>query len=140
MSSKRTQFLVVFNLAVCTYALIRIVFFAQTRTFRNDLVQGILIGFAMSFVTAHIFGRIKATKANGWITFFGCGLPENGMLMRAALALTFPGPVNVPQEAMYWTTFTDGAGRTLKRQEQLPSALPPGRSPAKPGILVADHG
>jgi hypothetical protein len=57
--------------------------------------------------------RIKATKVNGWITMFGCGVPGNGMLLRAAHAQIFLGPINVPQEAMYWTTSGDGAGRTL---------------------------
>ena len=37
----------------------------------------------------------------------------NGMLLRAAHAQLFPGPVNVPQEAMYWWTNADGAGHAL---------------------------
>ena len=44
---------------------------------------------------------------------FGLGVPGNGMLMRAASALLFPGPVVVPEEAMYWRTHTDGEGHTL---------------------------
>ena len=74
------------------------------------MVQGILIGFGLAFVTAQIYARIKATKVNGWITIFGLGEPGNGMLLRAAHAQLFPGPVNVPQEAMYWWTNTDGTG------------------------------
>jgi hypothetical protein len=38
---------------------------------RNDVIQGVLIGFGLAFVTAQIYARIKATKANGWITLFG---------------------------------------------------------------------
>jgi hypothetical protein len=43
----------------------------------------------------------------------GCGEPGNGMFMRAAQAWTFPGPINVPEEAMYWWTNSDGAGKAL---------------------------
>ena len=83
------------------------------RSIRTDVVQGIIAGVVLGFFTAQIFARIKATKANGWITIFGCGVPGNGMLSRAACALIFPGPINVPQEAMYWTTSKDGAGHGL---------------------------
>ena len=88
-------------------------FFTASRTVRNDVVQGILIGFALAFVISQIYARIKITKINGWITMFGLGEPGNSMLLRAAHAQIFPGPVNVPQEAMYWTTSGDGAGHTL---------------------------
>lgn len=43
----------------------------------------------------------------------GCGEPGNGMFLRAACALAFPGPINTPQEAMYWTTSVDGANHDL---------------------------
>jgi len=33
--------------------------------------------------------------------------------LRGACAITFMGPINVPQEAMYWTTKVDGAGQKL---------------------------
>lgn len=98
---------------ICGGFLINLVFFAHTRLVRNDVVQGILIGFGLAFVTAQVYARIKATKVNGWITMFGCGEPGSGFLLRAACAQLFPGPVNVPQEAMYWWTHVDGAGHTL---------------------------
>jgi hypothetical protein len=100
---------------ICGWFLINLVFFghARTLTLRNDVVQGILIGFGLAFVTAQIYARIKATKVNGWITMFGLGEPGAGMLLRAAYAQLFPGPVNVPQEALYWWTNVDGAGHTL---------------------------
>src|SRR5438876_10970470 len=105
-------------------------FFSHARTVPSDVVQGILIGFGLAFVTAQVYARIKATKVNGWITMFGLGEPGNGMLLRAAHAQIFPGPVNVPQEAMYWTTSGDGAGHTLNGQHDymlhfLPGGLPP---------------
>ena len=77
------------------------------------MVQGILVGIGLSFITLLIIGNAYVTKVNGWTTMFGCGEPGNGILKRAACSVTFLGPINVPQEAMYWTTSKDGAGRTL---------------------------
>ncbi len=91
-------------------------FSAHTRTVRNDIVQGVFIGWGLAFVGAQILARVKATKINGWVTMFGCGMPGNGMFLRAAHAQLFPGPVNTPQEAMYWWTIADGAGHTLSGQ------------------------
>ena len=117
---------------ICAYFLIRLFFFTNlsTRTVQSDVIQGILIGFGLAFVTAHVYARIKATQVNGWITMLGLGVPGNGMLLRAAHAQLFPGPVNVPQEALYWWTNTDGAGHTLSGQHNYvmhfaPGGLPP---------------
>ncbi len=60
---------------------------------------------------------------------FGCGLPGDGMLFRAACALIFLGPVNLPQEAMYWTTSKDGAGNGLNGQHDYIMHFPPGGLP-----------
>jgi hypothetical protein len=99
--------------AVCVFFFIRLIFFAQTRIVRNDVIQGLLIGFGLAFVSAQIYARIKAKKVNGWITLYGLGEPSNGMFLRAAHAQLFPGPVNTAQEAMYWWTNTDGARHAL---------------------------
>jgi hypothetical protein len=85
----------------------------NSRTVRNDVIQGILLGAGMAFATLPIIARFYVTKVNGWTTVFGCGKPGNGFLFRAACAQIFPGPVNVPEEAMYWTTSADSAGHTL---------------------------
>jgi hypothetical protein len=114
---------------ICGFFLIYMFFFPHSRTVRNDVVQGFLIGYGLAFVTAQIFARIKATKVNGWLTMFGCGEPGNGMLLRAAHAQIFPGPVNVSQEAMYWTTFVDGAGHTLSGRHDYIMHFPPGGLP-----------
>src|SRR6266550_2940273 len=110
MFNRTSTFLAVLVGVICAYFIIRLFFFIDlsTRTVQSDVIQGFLIGFGLAFVTAQIYARIKATKVNGWITL--CG---SGMLFRAACAQIFPGPVNVPQEAMYWTTSGDGAGHTL---------------------------
>lgn len=98
---------------VCVGFLVRLFFFTDTRTVRADLLQGALIGFGLAFVTAQVIARVKATKANGWVTMRGLGEPSNGVFTRAAHAQLFPGPVNVPQEALYWWANTDAVGRTL---------------------------
>jgi hypothetical protein len=114
---------------VCVYFFIRLFIFPQARTVQNDVIQGILIGFGLAFVTAQIYARIKAVKVNGWITMYGLGVPGNGMLLRAAHAQLFPGPVTVPQEAMYWWTHGDGAGHTLSGQHNYIVHFPPGGLP-----------
>ena len=116
---------------VCAYFIIRLLFFTDlsTRTVRSDVVQGILIGIGLAFVTAQVYGRLKATKVNGWITMFGCGVPGNGMFLRAAHAWWFLGPINVPEEAMYWYTNADAAGRTLSGAHEYILHFPAGGLP-----------
>jgi hypothetical protein len=130
MSRTFTYFTILIGM-ICTYFIIRLLFFTDlsTRTVQSDVIQGALIGFGLAFVTAQIYARIKATKVNGWITMFGLGVPGNGMLLRAAHAQLFPGPVNVPQEAMYWWTNADGAGHTLSGQHDYILHFPPGGLP-----------
>ena len=128
MSRTYTYLAVLIGL-ICGSFIIYLFFFAHSRTVRSDVVQGILIGFGLAFVTAQIYARIKATKVNGWITMFGCGVPGNGMLFRAACAQLFPGPVNVPQEAVYWWTNEDGAGHTLSGRHDYVMHFPAGQLP-----------
>jgi hypothetical protein len=131
--NRTSTYLLVLNVVICgffiIYSFILGHFFTATRTVRNDVVQGILIGFALAFVTAQIFARIKASKVNGWITMFELGVPGNGMLLRAAHAQLFPGPVNVPQEAMYWWANVDGAGRALNGRRDYIMHFSPGDLP-----------
>jgi hypothetical protein len=129
MHNRTSTILTVFNGLICGIFLVRLFFFPHPRTARNDVVQGLLIGAGLAFVTAQIFSRIKATKVNGWITLCGCGEPGTGMLFRAACAQIFPGPVNVPQEAMYWTTSGDGSGHTLFGENDYIMRFPPGGLP-----------
>ena len=115
---------------ICGYVIIRNLFFADSVTLRNALVHGFLIGFGLAVVTVEILARFKATKINGWITIYGCGVPGNGMFFRAACSQIFPGPVNVPEEAMYWWAHVDGAGHTLSGEHDYilhfpPDSLPP---------------
>jgi hypothetical protein len=129
--SRTYTYLVALVGVVCAYFIIRLLFFIDlsTRTVQSDVVQGILIGFGLAFVTAQIYARIKATQVNGWITMFGLGVPGNGMFLRAAHAQLFPGPVVVPEEAMYWWTNTDGAGHALSGVHDYVMHFPAGGLP-----------
>ena len=130
MTSRTYTYLTALIGVICGYVIVRSVLFADSLTVRNDLVQGFLVGAGLGVVAVEILSRIKATRINGWITVFGCGLPGNGIFTRAACARIFPGPVNVPQEAMYWRTAVDGAGHTLSGEHDYilhfpPRGLPP---------------
>ena len=78
-----------------------------------SVVLGIVVGVGLAFITLRIVGNAYVTKVNGWTTMFGCGEPDEGILLRAACSQTFVGPINVSQEAMYWRTSVDGAGQNL---------------------------
>lgn len=115
--------------AVCGWVVIRWSFSPASLTLRNAVVQGFFVGFGLAVVTIEIVARVKATRINGWITIFGCGEPGNGMLLRAACARIFLGPVNSPQEAMYWKTQVDGAGHVLSGECNYILHFPPGELP-----------
>jgi hypothetical protein len=116
---------------VCVVFIVRLLFFTDlsARTEQSDVVQGVLIGVGLALAIAQVYGRIKGTKINGWITMSGCGVPGNGMFLRAAHAWTFPGPINVPEEAMYWWTNSDGAGRALNGNRDYIMHFPAGQLP-----------
>lgn len=115
---------------VCGEVALRYILFPDSLTLHHALIQGFFVGFGFAVVTVEILAKVKATKINGWVTAFGCGLPGNGMFTRAAHARLFPGPVNVSEEAMYWWAHVDGAGHTLEGVHDyimhfLPGGLPP---------------
>jgi hypothetical protein len=111
--------------AVCGFVVIRRFLSADSLTLRNALIQGVFVGYGLALVTIEIVAAIKITRINGWVTAFGCGLPGNGMFTRAAHTRIFPGPVNVPEEAMYWRTNVDGTGRTLSGAHDYVMRFPP---------------
>ncbi|MDP9888266.1 DUF1214 domain-containing protein [Pseudarthrobacter enclensis] len=114
---------------VCVAFILAMLFLPLTRTVRSDVLQGFLIGFGLAFVTAQAYARIKAVRVNGWITMPGLGDPGNGVLMRAACAQLFPGPVNTPEEAVYWWANTDATGRELTGRNRYVLRFPPGGLP-----------
>lgn len=99
------------------------------RNIVSDVVQGIILGGVLAFFTFQIVAHAYVTKVNGWITLLGCGEPGNGILFRAACARTFAGPINVPQEAVYWMTRVDSKGRNLSGQHSYVVRFPAGQFP-----------
>ena len=129
MTARTYSFLTALIGLVCVYVIIRSFLFPDSLTLRNDLVQGFFVGGGLGVVAVEILARMKATRINGWITIFGCGVPGSGILTRAACARIFPGPVNVPEEAMYWKTSSDGAGHALSGAHDYVLHFPPGGLP-----------
>jgi len=99
------------------------------RTIVSDVVQGIITGGVLAFITFQVIAHAYVTKVNGWTTIYGCGEPGDGILLRGACGAIFPGPINVPQEAMYWQTRTGGVGRMLSGQHDYVMHFPPGQLP-----------
>lgn len=121
---------------VCAYFIVRLAFFTDltTRSLFSDVIQGVLVGFGLALVTAMLYGRVRSTTTNGWTTMYGCGRPGNGIFFRAAQAWTFPGPITVPDEAMYWFTSSDGSGRRLAGSQDHVLHFPPGQLPPYEGF------
>src|SRR5581483_4251815 len=98
----------------------------------SHIIQGIIVGGVLAFLTANLTMNavVKAmtTTVNGWSTTTRCGQPGNGILLRAACARTLPA-VNVVQEAAYWTTTVDSAGRRLSGQHAYVLHFPAGHLP-----------
>lgn len=101
----------------------------DSRTLRNDIIQGILLGFGLGFVMLPVIAKIYVKKINGWTTILGCGEPGKGVLFRAACAQIFPGPINVSKEAIYWTTEKDGSGHILNGKHRYIIHFPKGGFP-----------
>lgn len=127
--SKKYSYLFVLIGAVCIYFLIHTALFPQNMKLQNAIIQGALIGFGMALVSAQIYAKVKAKKVNGWVTMYGLGRPSNGMFLRAAHAQLFPGPVNTPEEAMYWWTNADGTGQALSGVHDYVMHFPSGGLP-----------
>ena len=96
------------------------------------VVQAIIIGAVLAFLTANVIMsavmRTATTTVNGWSTTMKAGQPGNGIILRAAFARTLPA-VNVVQEAAYWTTTVDGAGRRLNGGRAYLLRFPTGQLP-----------
>jgi hypothetical protein len=129
MSERTYAYFTALIAAMCGWVVVRWSFSPALLTLRNALVQGVLVGWGFTVVTVEMFARVKAKRINGWITIYGCGEPGNGMFLRAACARIFPGPVNSPQEAMYWRTQVDGAGHVLSGERNYILHFPPGGLP-----------
>ena len=102
------------------------------RTIFADVVQGIIVGGVLAFITASLLinAEVKAmqTIVNGWSITLKCGEPGSVLLLRAACARALPA-ANLPEEAVYWTTTVDGAGHALNGQHDYILHFPPGGLP-----------
>src|SRR2546421_8984171 len=98
----------------------------------SHIIQGIIVGGVLAFLTAQIIMNavVKAMKTTvtGWSTTPKCAQPGNDILQRPACARTLPA-VNVVQEAAYWTTTVDSAGRRLSGQRDYVLHFPGGHLP-----------
>jgi hypothetical protein len=98
----------------------------------SGVVQGIIIGAALAFLTAILIMnaalRAITTTVNGWSAIRECGRPGNGILVRAACAKALP-VVNVFEEAAYWTTTRDGSGQPLSGRHEYVLHFPAGQLP-----------
>jgi hypothetical protein len=116
------------------------------------VVPGVLVGAVLAVVTALLLVTAQfhgmQTTVNGWSVTMTCGKASNGIIVRAACAQRLP-MVNLPQEAVYWTTTQDGAGQTLTGAHDYLMHFPPGGLPPSnafwsltmtiaPGYLVAN--
>lgn len=104
----------------------------RKRNIIADLVQGIIVGAVLAFITANLLVNaevnVMQTTVNGWSILLKCGESGNGILLRAACAKDIPA-ANLPEEAVYWTATVDGAGRTLNGQNDYNLHFPPGGLP-----------
>ena len=98
----------------------------------SGVVQGVIIGATLAFLTTILIldavARGETTTVNGWSSIRRAGQPGNGWLVRAALQKALP-VVNVFDEAAYWTTGIDGAGRNLTGEHAYRLHFPPGQLP-----------
>ncbi|HET9980314.1 MAG TPA: DUF1214 domain-containing protein [Ktedonobacterales bacterium] len=98
----------------------------------THVVQGVIVGAVLAFLTAQVMMNVAVrtvtTTVNGWSTTIKAGQPGNGLLVRAAFARILPA-VNLAQEAAYWTTTVDGAGRRLNGQRKYVLHFPEGQLP-----------
>jgi len=98
----------------------------------SGVVQGVIIGTTLAFLTAILVldrvARAETTTVNGWSSIRRAGQPGNGLLVRAALQKALP-VVNVFEEAAYWTTSVDRAGKQLSGEHAYRIRFQPGQLP-----------
>ncbi len=96
------------------------------------IIQAIIFGAVFAYLTAIIIMntviKTMTTTINGWSTTLKCGRPGNGILLRAASAKFLP-MVNVVEEAAYWTTTIDSAGKKLNGRYDYLLHFPAGELP-----------
>jgi hypothetical protein len=104
----------------------------RRRTVVADVLQGLVIGGVLAFVTGGALVGVETnamlTTVDGWSTVRQCGELGNDILVQAACARDWTA-ANIPAEAVYWTTTVDSAGQTLSGQHHYVLHFPPGGLP-----------
>jgi hypothetical protein len=111
----------------------RVLAILRRRTITTDIIQGIIVGAVLAFITANLLinAEVNAMKTtvNGWSTTQKCGAYcNNCILLRAACAKDLPA-ANLPEEAVYWTASVDSADHPLNGQHSYTLHFPPGGLP-----------
>jgi len=98
----------------------------------SGVVQGVVSGATLAFLTTILIldavARAETRTVNGWSSIRKVGQPGNGLLVRAALQKALP-VVNAFEEAAYWTTSVDSAGKKLSGEHIYRLHFPPGQLP-----------
>jgi hypothetical protein len=98
----------------------------------SGVVQGVIIGLSLAFLTTILIlnsvAKAETTTVNGWSSVRRAGQTGHGLLVRAALQKALP-VVNVFEEAAYWATGVDSAGKKLSGEHAYRLHFPPGHLP-----------
>lgn len=98
----------------------------------SGIVQGLIMGLTFAYLTTVLVldavAKTETKTANGWSSIRKAGRPGNGLLVRAALQKALP-VINVFEEAAYWTSTTDDAGKHLSGQHPYRLHFPVGQLP-----------
>ncbi len=98
----------------------------------SGVVQGVIIGATLAFLTTILIldsvAKAETTTVNGWSSIRKAGQLGNGLLARAALQKALP-VVNSFEEAAYWMTSVDSAGKKLSGGHAYRLHFPPGQLP-----------
>lgn len=101
------------------------------RSLVKDVLLGIVAGYVLAWITAILIISVvdsrMQTTANGWSTTRRCGAHRNGILLRAACASDIAA-LNLPEEEVYWQTWSAG-GHRLNGQHAYVLHFPPGGLP-----------
>jgi hypothetical protein len=116
------------------------------RTLVTDVVQGIIAGAVLAYLTANLVINAKIrsirTTANGWSTTLKRDASHAGLLLRAAYAKDVSA-LSVPEEQVYWEAFVDGAGHKLNGRHAYRLRFPAGGLPpneASWSLTLGDSG
>ena len=92
------------------------------------MIIGATLAFLTTILVLDSVARAETTTVNGWSSIRRVGRPDNSLLVRAALQKALP-VVNSFDEAAYWTTSVDSAGKKLSGEHAYRLHFAPGHLP-----------